>query len=244
MTVGPEPEREQLFGVPRATCNFRTGHQPQGNGRRARPEPAGARNAFREREAEAVGRRKSRKGADGEMAGIDVSTVFAELELVPEIERRPGAVETRPEIGRGCRGADVDHEPGSRRRSSAPGSFSPCPVRTSTTRVPSARLQRSTPASAAAEAGSQKTPCPRARDLQAIAISSSVTETIAPPERASASSTSARWTGVGIRIAEAVVAARSAASTGTISSAGNPPSREPFAYATVLPPRSEEHTSE
>src|SRR5207249_3569578 len=189
-------QREQFLGLWSPIRHDRAGHQPESDRRRARPETTGAGNAFREGEAEAIGGREPREGTDGEVVGVGFFAVLGELELVPEIERGPGAVEARPEVRGGGGSAHLDHEPAPGIRSSASGSLSPWPVSTNTTRVPSAKPVRSTPARAAADAGSQKMPSSRASDLQATAISSSVTETIAPPQRASASSTSARWTGV------------------------------------------------
>ena len=139
MALEVEPECEQLFGICGATCSGRACHQAECDRRRARPETAGAGNAFREREAEAVRRSESRERTDGEMVGLGFAAVFGELELVPEIERRAGAVEARSEVRRRGGSAHVDHQLAPGRRSSASGSLRPCPVSTNTTRVPSAK---------------------------------------------------------------------------------------------------------
>ena len=72
------------------------------------------------------------------------------LDLVPEIEGRRRAVEAGPEVRRRRGRSDFQ------RRSAASGSFSPWPVSTQTTRPPGRSC--ATPATPAAEAGSQKMP--------------------------------------------------------------------------------------
>ena len=66
----------------------------------------------------------------------------------------------------------------------------------------------------AAEAGSEKTPSSVRRFFQASRISSSLTVTSEPPERSIASCTHFSCTGSTMRIAEATVSGRRAASTG------------------------------
>src|SRR5207247_7090998 len=125
MALEVEPECEQLLGIRSTAGRSGACHEAERDRRRARAETTGAGNAFGKGEAEAVGGRKSRESADGEMIGLGFSAAFDELELVPEVECGAGAVEPRPEVRGGGRRAHVDHEPGSGIRSSAPGSLSP-----------------------------------------------------------------------------------------------------------------------
>ena len=76
MALEVEPECEQLFGIRCATRNGSACHQAERDRRRARPETAGAGNAFRERKAEAVRRGESRERTDGEMVGLRFAAVF------------------------------------------------------------------------------------------------------------------------------------------------------------------------
>src|SRR5262249_28923848 len=131
-------------------------------------------------------------------------------ELHPErqIDREPEAVVTGAEVGdrRGDLNDDAApdrrraHHPTTRRtaaasavasttlpiavRSAVSGSFSPAPVKTQTTSRSGASTPRRasfvTPATLAADDGSQKTPS-MARLEYAVRISSSVTDSIAPP---------------------------------------------------------------
>src|SRR5215467_3772845 len=197
--------------------------------RGARPEPALTGDAARP--AECPGRRRGvdREGAHAEMRFIG-AIPLGQLELVPEIERGSGCVESGAEVGRrrGC--AEARHG------SIAAGSFRPWPVTMQTMRSPGLLALCASPAMPAAEAGSEKTPSSVLSSLQASRISSSVTVMTPPPDRSTASCTQRPCTGSVIRIADATVSGLRAASTGC--SGGDLPtsSSKPRATARVLPP--------
>src|SRR5256885_14551287 len=156
------------------------------------------------------------------------AAAFGQLHFVPEVERGAGNVETGAEVRRRRRGAEARHVP------TAAGSFKPWPVTMQTTRPSCSACAR--PAMPAADAGSEKTPSRVRRFLQASRISSSVTVMSEPPERSIASCTHFSGTGAMMRIADATVSGRCAASTGY--SVGRVPtsSSNPRATARVLPP--------
>ncbi len=104
------------------------------------------------------------------------------------------------------------------------GSLSPLPVRTQTTvasRSSSpARTALATPATEAADDGSQNTPSSRARSRCAARISSSVTASMRPPDSSRAAIASVHEAGLPIRIAVATV---SGSSTGRPETSGAAP---------------------
>src|SRR5205085_10340327 len=106
---------------------------------------------------------------------------------------------------------------GATRASAVVGSFSPWPVRTQTTR-PSAPYLRS-PATAAADAGSQKTPSRSPRSEYASRISSSDTARTSPRDDVNASMASSQRAGFPILIADATVSGLSTGSPRTNGSA-------------------------
>ena len=91
------------------------------------------------------------------------------------------------------------------RASAVWGSFNPWPVRTHTTREPSGTPCFSTPATDAAEAGSQNTPSDAPRNSYAARISSSVTARIAPRDAVTAFIASSQRAGLPMRMADATV---------------------------------------
>src|SRR5207247_11113982 len=144
---------EQLLGAERLARDRACRGEAERDDRRARAEPALARDPARELEAEPARVAEQPEGADAEMAGVGVAA-FAHDALVPEVERGRRAVEPGPEIPRGGRRAHAHRKhaagppaiasasgststTGAAMRSTASGSFSPWPV-TMTTTVPAA----------------------------------------------------------------------------------------------------------
>src|SRR5437763_154091 len=165
-----------------------------------------------------------------------------DVQLVPEVERCGGTVEAGPEVG-GRGGRADDHRCTSARIASAVGSTSvapavrtstaavslrPWPVSTQTTVEPGSTSILSSAASPAADDGSQKIPSRLAISSQASVFSSSRTETSSARPPATSASTSCACAGSAIRIAEAIVCARSLACPPTSRSVA-PSSANPFA---------------
>ena len=104
--------REELLGARGASLRDRGGHEPEGDHRGARAEPALARDRVREGESLPLGRRDAREGAHAEMVDVDLAVLvsLAHLELVPEVERGRRAVEAGAEVRRARRGADASKD--------------------------------------------------------------------------------------------------------------------------------------
>ena len=105
--------------------------------------------------------------------------------------------------------------------SAVSGSFSPWPVSTHTSSAAPAGGDFSTPATHAADAGSQNTPSCEASQRCASMISRSLTASIRPPDSSSAATASCQRAGLPMRIADATV---SGCSTGWPSTIGAAPS--------------------
>ena len=98
------------------------GHEPEPDRRRARAEPALERDAVHEPEAAASQRGEDREHSEREMrrvmrqlpgafaADLDLELVgVLDLQLVPELERRPGRIESRAEVRRRRRCKGTNH---------------------------------------------------------------------------------------------------------------------------------------
>src|SRR5262249_21986531 len=122
--------REELFGRELLARPARSGDEPERDRRRARAQSAGARDGRRPLEGKPLGRCDQAERADADVSRVGRLVPLADLDLVPEVERRRRTVEAGPEVRRGRRRADPHS------RSAASGSFSPWPVMTQTTRPP------------------------------------------------------------------------------------------------------------
>ena len=157
----PRARDEQLGRIGVQPRRGRSRDEPEPDRGGARAEPALERDAVHEAEAVARDRREEREHAQREVrrvarqlvgalaADLDLELVrVLDLQLVPELERGSGRVEARAEV-RGRRGREgADHPIASSTASSvastvceppsstAPASFSPCPVTMQTTVVP------------------------------------------------------------------------------------------------------------
>src|SRR3954469_15090429 len=206
--------------------------EPRHDGRGRRAEAGGRRDLGLDAEAEVVGRLERLEGPHAEIRPIErharhvaldrERAPLLHLELEVEAEGGRHRVIARAEVGR-RRGHPHDSVPphgASTARSTASidtsqgttcaarfravcGSFSPWPVSTQTTR-PDAPYFRS-PATDAAEAGSQKTPSRAPSSAYASRISSSLTARISPRDEVTASIASSHRAGFPMRMADATV---------------------------------------
>src|SRR6266511_1503694 len=119
MPLEREAELEQRLGVELASRNERACNETERDRRRARSQAALPRDSLGERERVPVERSEPRERLDREVVLIGCVASVADLELVPEVERRRGAVEPGADVGGRRRSAHAD------RHSTASGSLSP-----------------------------------------------------------------------------------------------------------------------